>query len=323
MFRVVIPYEVTIYTGDVEHAGCDCDVGLKLFGVNGSSSEHIIRKDEGNFERGKIDRFQIELDDVGKPLKIRARIIPKGKKARSKWFLENIELIKQTRANERPRSYFFGLMDWISAETDYHRDLPISKDGQALIKETTYRIVTKTSDIDGAGCDSNVFVTLFGETGDSGELELKHSSKHRNKFERNHDDEFLFENILSLGELTKLRIRHDDSAFMKSSWHLEYVLVEDTQTGQHYKYPCNKWLSSKKDDKQIVRELVCDENSSNTSRRGSTTPGGRVSYEIEVTTSDKRDAGTTQNGWVILIGKKKRSEKFYFKNTPQKKILRK
>jgi hypothetical protein len=60
----VIPYEVTIYTGDVEHAGCDCDVGLKLFGTSGAPSEHVIKKHEGMFERGSIDPFQVRQNDA-------------------------------------------------------------------------------------------------------------------------------------------------------------------------------------------------------------------------------------------------------------------
>lgn len=143
-----------------------------------------------------------------------------------------------------------------------------------------------------------------------------------NKFERNNEDIFTFENILSLGELTKLRIWHDESSFFKSNWHLEYVKVDDLQTGQSYMFPCNKWLSSKKDDKQLVRELVCSNDSPKSSRRGSLTPGGKVPYEVEVTTSDKQNAGTTQHGWIIIEGSRKRSEKLYMKNTPHKKILR-
>ncbi len=123
-----------------------------------------------------------------------------------------------------------------------------------------------------------------------------------------------------MGELTKVRVWHDN-AFIKGSWHLDYIQVEDTETGQKYMFPCNKWLSSKHDDKQIVRELVCEDDSASGSRRGSLTPSGKVLYEIEVTTSDKKNAGTTQNAWIIIEGKKK-SEKFYMRNTQTKKILR-
>ncbi len=125
-----------------------------------------------------------------------------------------------------------------------------------------------------------------------------------------------------MGELTKLRIWHDDSSMLKSAWHLDYVSVEDTRSRQTYMFPCNKWLSSTKDDKQIVRELACSNESGETSRRGSLTPGGKVPYAIEVVTSDKQNAGTTQHGWIVIEGEKKRSEKFLMKNTPHKKILR-
>jgi hypothetical protein len=43
-----------------------------------------------------------------------------------------------------------------------------------------------TGNVSGAGTDSNVFMTIFGELGDSGERELVKSETHRNKFERNH-----------------------------------------------------------------------------------------------------------------------------------------
>lgn len=36
----------------------------------------------------------------------------------------------------------------------------------------------------GSGTDANVFLTIFGEHGDSGERPLKHSETHTNKFEK-------------------------------------------------------------------------------------------------------------------------------------------
>lgn len=42
-----------------------------------------------------------------------------------------------------------------------------------------------TGDVFGAGTNANVFVTLFGEFGDSGEKKLIKSQTHRDKFERN------------------------------------------------------------------------------------------------------------------------------------------
>lgn len=68
----------------------------------------------------------------------------------------------------------------------------------------------KTSDENGAGTDANVFVCLFGENGDSGELHLKNSETNKNAFENNQEDIFTFKDMLSLGELFKCRVWHDN-----------------------------------------------------------------------------------------------------------------
>lgn len=61
-----------------------------------------------------------------------------------------------------------------------------------------------------AGTDANVWMIIFGENGDTGTLALKESNN-TNKFERKQMDTFRFQDILSLGELSKVRIWHDNS----------------------------------------------------------------------------------------------------------------
>jgi hypothetical protein len=167
-----------------------------------------------------------------------------------------------------------------------------------------------------------VFVTLFGENGDSGEIELKKSETNFNKFERNQTDIFSFKDILSLGELIKLRIRHDNTGSFigNSHWHLEHVKVEDVNKGRSYMFNCNKWLSLKKDDGQIVRELtpqVSDDD------RSTPKLGDKTSYEITVITSDESNAGTKQNAFIIFIGENGQETKpKLLENTLDKKILR-
>ena len=63
--------------------------------------------------------------------------------------------------------------------------------------------------ISGAGTDANLFVMVFGEFGETGTLPLKESSN-RNKFERKMKDVFRFPDMLSLGELSKVRVWHDN-----------------------------------------------------------------------------------------------------------------
>ena len=42
-----------------------------------------------------------------------------------------------------------------------------------------------TGDVKGGGTDANVFISIFGDKGDSGERALRNSETNRDKFERN------------------------------------------------------------------------------------------------------------------------------------------
>ena len=54
---------------------------------------------------------------------------------------------------------------------------------------------------------------------------------------------------------------------LNPSWHLHSIEVEDKGSSQsggggtgpaRWRFMCNKWLSTSKDDKTLVRDLVCD-----------------------------------------------------------------
>ena len=48
----------------------------------------------------------------------------------------------------------------------------------------SYHVDVYTGDVRGAGTDANVFLTIFGDRGDSGERKLHKSETNRDKFER-------------------------------------------------------------------------------------------------------------------------------------------
>jgi len=54
---------------------------------------------------------------------------------------------------------------------------------------------------------------LAGTNGDTGELRLKESDTKKSKFERDGTDVFTFNDKLTIGELQKLRIWHDNKGF--------------------------------------------------------------------------------------------------------------
>ena len=79
-----------------------------------------------------------------------------------------------------------------------------------VAEATTYAVAVKTSDVTGAGTDANVFVVLFGEYGDSGEIQLKDSETNRKPFDNSQTDVFTVSNVLNIGRLVKLRVWHDN-----------------------------------------------------------------------------------------------------------------
>ncbi|CAF4665920.1 unnamed protein product, partial [Rotaria sp. Silwood2] len=115
------------------------------------------------FEQSAIDAFQCEFEDVGKPIKLRVAIIPKSIQGRNRWYLEKIQLIKHMKQNLKEETYFFVLDNWIGHETDYYFDIPITNSNRISMDRTTYRVITKTSDIDGINCDANVFIIISAD----------------------------------------------------------------------------------------------------------------------------------------------------------------
>lgn len=100
---------------------------------------------------------------------------------------------------------------------------------------TNYTITTSTGDIDGADTDAKVYITLYGEKGDSGfrKLDTKHFTRGKN------DTNTLV--LPDLGKLRQVRILHDNSG-STPSWFLEKVTVTD-ENGRTYEFPCKEWLS--------------------------------------------------------------------------------
>ncbi|MEQ2205488.1 hypothetical protein XENOCAPTIV_000500 [Xenoophorus captivus] len=115
----------------------------------------------------------------------------------------------------------------------------------------TYNVSVRTGDMYGAGTDANVFLTIYGDLGDTGERKLAKSENNKNKFERGEVDRFTIEAV-DLGQVFKIRIRHDNT-MVGADWYLDQVEVYDVETEEVYMFLCERWLSKKKEDKQIDR----------------------------------------------------------------------
>ncbi|NXB57045.1 LOXH1 protein, partial [Struthidea cinerea] len=305
---IKILYEVTVVTGDIESGGTDASIFMTVFGSNGNTEEMLLEKNGDRFERGQEDSFIMEIADIA-PLR-KMRIRTDGKGTRPHWFLERITLKNLT--NQEVATFTHG--DWLSKlkndKGSLVCEMPAFINDEQMMEDTTYTLQVKTSDIGGAGTDANVSLILFGEYGDSGTLPLKESNK-SNKFERNQMDEFSFSEMLSLGDLCKVRIWHDNKG-IAPGWHLEYIDVMDSAMDKTFRFQCDRWLAKGEDDGQLIRELACANNDILELKE-------RTAYEIVTVTSDREDADTKENIWIILEGKMGRSKEFLMENSSKKR----
>uniref|UniRef100_A0A8C2T270 Lipoxygenase homology PLAT domains 1 n=1 Tax=Coturnix japonica TaxID=93934 RepID=A0A8C2T270_COTJA len=302
--KVEILYEVTVVTGDIESGGTDAGIFMTVFGSNGNTEEMQLDKNGDRFERGQEDSFIMEIADIAPLRKMRIRTDAKG--TRPDWFLERV------MCSVSLATFTYG--DWLSkvknAKGSLVCEMPAMINDEQMMEDTTYTIQVKTSDIGGAGTDANVSLILFGENGDSGTLALKESNK-SNKFERNQMDEFSFPDMLSLGDLCKVRIWHDNKG-IAPGWHLEYIDVMDSATDKTFRFQCDRWLAKGEDDGQLIRELACANNDILELKE-------RTAYEIVTVTSNREDAETKENIWIILEGKLGRSKEFLMENSSKKR----
>ncbi|XP_019909049.2 lipoxygenase homology domain-containing protein 1 isoform X3 [Esox lucius] len=303
-----IIYEVTVVTGDVQNAGTDTQIYISVFGANGTTEEILLQKNEDRFERGQEDTFSLEVDDVAPLRKMRVRIDGSG--SRPDWFLNKIIMRNLTTEEVS----LFTYEEWLSKTKGPKRamicEMAAVVDEEEMVEITTYIIQVKTSDIGGAGTDANVWIIVFGECGDTGTLALKECQK-SNKFERKQTDVFRFPDMFSLGELSKVRVWHDNSG-PAPGWHLEYIDVKDEILDKTFRFPCDRWLAKNEDDGQVMRELACANNDILDLNE-------KTKYEIITTTADTDDAETKENVWIALEGRKGRSKEFVMENSSKKK----
>ena len=117
-----------------------------------------------------------------------------------------------------------------------------------------YEMIVFTGSRPEAATDSRVKFILSGDAGETPIRSLEDNK--RRIFRRAGIDSFVMTNKKSLGDLTYLRIWHDNSGRgPNASWFLKSVIIHDLQTRQMYYFICEEWLAVEKGDGAIERFL--------------------------------------------------------------------
>lgn len=117
-----------------------------------------------------------------------------------------------------------------------------------------YELIFYTGMRKNAGTDSKVQFILSGEYDETDVRSIE--DKERKIFRRGGVDAFLMTTSSPLGQLSYMRLWHDNSGKGKyASWFLKYVIVVDLQTKEKNYFIANRWFAVEEDDGQVDRLL--------------------------------------------------------------------
>ncbi|KAM3841839.1 oxygen-regulated protein 1 [Vipera latastei] len=251
-------WKITIVTGGFETAGTTATVSLYVYGDNKASGPLILGSGKHQlFNPNSTDTFQINLKNIGEPYKIRIGHDNSGKNP--SWYLNEIRFQKMNLPSEQ--EICFPVNCWLSEDQgdgDTWREIPIRRSKKECLPLVVYKISVFTGTQPGAETNSNVYITIFGNQGDSGKRKLQKSSTNKVTFQRGQTDVFSVMAV-SLGVLHKIVIGHDGIG-PGSGWFLQKVVIrfqEGTENKEEgIEFLCDRWLDEYQDDGKTERELI-------------------------------------------------------------------
>ncbi|XP_073487711.1 oxygen-regulated protein 1 isoform X2 [Aquarana catesbeiana] len=192
------------------------------------------------FLPGFEDGFFVKFKDVGDIYKM--RITCEHLPETPGWHLESIQMSKEQSRQEIQ----FDCNCWLSVDTEEEesiKEFRVVNNQQELLAVNQYIVAVHTGDHWGAETLANVYLTLYGERGDSGARKLHKSLIPGDKFTRNKTDCFILEAV-SLGQLRKVVIGHDREGY-GAGIYLKMVTVKESQDSPtEWVFPLWNWLDS-------------------------------------------------------------------------------
>uniref|UniRef100_A0A673VUW6 Lipoxygenase homology domains 1 n=1 Tax=Suricata suricatta TaxID=37032 RepID=A0A673VUW6_SURSU len=287
------PWSLWVWTTDLKKAGTNSPIFIQIYGQKGRTDEILLNPNNKWFKPGIIEKFRIELPDLGRFYKIRAW--HDRRSPGSGWHLERMTLMNTLTKDK----YNFNCNRWLDANEDDNEIVrEMTAEGptvRRIMAMARYRVTVCTGELEGAGTDANVYLCLFGDVGDTGERLLYNCRNNTDLFEKGNADEFTIESV-TMRKVRRVRIRHDGKG-AGSGWFLERVLVreEGQPESDNVEFPCLRWLDKDKDDGQLVRELLpSDSNATLKNFR----------YHISLKTGDVSGASTDSRVYIKLYGDK-------------------
>ncbi|XP_007487288.3 oxygen-regulated protein 1 [Monodelphis domestica] len=249
-------WKVSIITSELPGAGTSSQIYIVLYGHRRSSAPIYLYGTGGDpFQEGREDIFTLKTGDIGELYKIRIGHSNSG--LSPAWHCKEIKLQNLFSGEQ----FYIPVCRWLAQDREdgeICRELPVFQKGQPIIPVTVYEVRVTTGDWWNAGTESRVYISVYGEKGDTGSRQL-FRSKNPKKFLKGQTDIFSLEAV-NLGYLYKVVIAHDGLG-SGNGWFLDDIVIKDPTTDLEYAFLCHRWLDHGEDDGKIFRELCASDNS--------------------------------------------------------------
>ncbi|OWK01608.1 hypothetical protein Celaphus_00017765, partial [Cervus elaphus hippelaphus] len=293
-----VPYEITLYTSDVFAAGTDANIFIVIYGCDAVCTQQKYlctnkREQKLFFERKSASRFIMELEDVGEIIE-KIRIGHDNTGMNPGWHCSHVDIRRLLPDKDGTETLTFPCDRWLATSEDdkktirelvpydiftekYMRDgslRQVYKEVEEPLDIVLYSVQIFTGNVPGAGTDAKVYITIYGDLGDTGERYLGKSENRTNKFERgtmdgvgaggggegpppqftnldSQADTFIIE-AADLGVIYKIKLRHDNTKWC-ADWYVEKVEIWNDTNEDEFLFLCGRWLSLKKEDGRLER----------------------------------------------------------------------
>ncbi|XP_045311193.1 oxygen-regulated protein 1 isoform X3 [Leopardus geoffroyi] len=249
-------WKVSIITSDLPNSGTSSQIYIILYGQHRSSAPiYLCGTDGAQFQDGREDIFTIMVGDIGTLFKIRIGHTNSG--LSPSWHCKEIQLWNMNSG----KKFYIPVQRWLARDQEdgeICREFPVLNKGRPMLPVTVYEVHVATGELWNAGTVANVYISVYGEKGDSGSRQL-FRSKSSFSFLRGQIDTFSLEAV-HLGDLYKIVIGHDGLG-PGNGWFLDDVVIKDPTTDREYAFFCHRWLDQGEDDGKIARELYARDNS--------------------------------------------------------------
>ncbi|XP_043395558.1 oxygen-regulated protein 1 [Chelonia mydas] len=219
------------------------DIQVVAFGTKGKSAAQKV-------QNLKNDPFLLTVDDIGDVTKVSFML--SGPRLRRGIKLHKLRLKDLDTKQELG---FYSADQWLFKEdgSETVTELAAVRPDKAPLREVLYSVSVHTGTLPASGTDADVFITIYGENGDSCKRKLRHSSSHTS-FERGQVNSFSVRAV-DLGMLIKVLAEHKNMGY-GAGWYLDRITIQESgKSDCQYVFSCQQWLDSGVGDGRMERKL--------------------------------------------------------------------